>query len=239
MQKSERDLKRITNLYRDSVATLEQVQNLTTALSVAKQSLKIASYNQGYSKIYASTNGVIVKKLMNEGELAGPGTPVFFMNASGANDWVIKVGIADKDWTRLHTGDRATVNLDAFPKTTFTASISNLSQGADVNSGLYQAELKLNTQGKKIATGLFGNAQIMPSIIQKYTSIPIDAIVEGNGDEAFVYVVSKGKAIKLPISLVGIDNTKAFVASGLAGITQVITDGSAYLVEGSRVKVIK
>ena len=79
----------------------------------------------------------------------------------------------------------------------------------------------------------------MPSIIQKYTSIPIDAIVEGNGDEAFVYVVSKGKAIKLPISLVGIDNTKAFVASGLAGITQVITDGSAYLVEGSRVKVIK
>ena len=239
VQKSERDLKRITNLYRDSVATLEQVQNLTTALSVAKQSLKIASYNKGYSKIYASTNGVIVKKLMNEGELAGPGTPVFFMNASGANDWVIKVGIADKDWTRLHTGDRATVNLDAFPKTTFTASISNLSQGADVNSGLYQAELKLNTQGKKIATGLFGNAQIMPSIIQKYTSIPIDAIVEGNGDEAFVYVVSKGKAIKLPISLVGIDNTKAFVASGLAGITQVITDGSAYLVEGSRVKVIK
>jgi membrane fusion protein, multidrug efflux system len=239
VQKSERDLKRVTNLYRDSVATLEQVQNLTTALSVAKQSLEIASYNQGYSKIYASANGVIVKKLMNEGELAGPGTPIFFMNASGANDWVMKVGIADKDWTRLHMGDRATVNLDAFPETTFTATISNLSQGADVNSGLYQAELKLNTQGKKMATGLFGNAQIMPSVIQKHTSIPIDAVVEGNGDEAFVYVVADGKARKMPISLVGVDNTKAFVASGLAGITQVITDGSAYLVEGSRVRVVK
>ena len=239
VQKSERDLKRVTNLYRDSVATLEQVQNLTTALSVAKQSLEIASYNQGYSKIYASANGVIVKKLMNEGELAGPGTPVFFMNASGANDWVIKVGIADKDWTRLHIGDRANVKLDAFPETTFTASISNLSQGADINSGLYQAELKLNTQGKKMATGLFGNAQIMPSVIQKHTSIPIDAVVEGNGDEAFVYVVADGKARKLPIFLVGINNTKAFVSVGLAGITQVITDGSAYLVEGSRVRVVK
>ena len=239
VQKSERDLKRVTNLYRDSVATLEQVQNLTTTLSVAKQSLEIASYNQGYSKIYASTNGVIVKKLMNEGELAGPGTPVFFMNASGANDWAMKVGIADKDWTRLHTGDRATVILDAFPETTFSAVISNLSQGADVNSGLYQAELKLNTQGKKMATGLFGNAQITPSMIQKHTSIPIDAVVEGNGDEAFVYVVADGKARKMPIKLVGVDNVRAFVASGLAGITQVITDGSAYLVEGSKVKVVK
>lgn len=239
VQKYDRDLKRVTSLYRDSVATLEQVQNLTTALSVAKQSLEIASYNQGYSKIYASNNGVIVKKLMNEGELAGPGTPVFFTNASGANDWAMKVGIADKDWTRLHVGDRAIVNLDAFPETTFSAVISNLSQGADVNSGLYQAELKLNTQGKKMATGLFGNTQITPSVIQKHTSIPIEALVEGNGDEAFVYVVADGKARKMSISLVGIDNTRAFVASGLAGITQVITDGSAYLVEGSKVKVVK
>jgi membrane fusion protein, multidrug efflux system len=239
VQKSERDLKRVTNLYRDSVATLEQVQNLTTALSLTKQSLEIASYNQGYSKIYSSANGVIVRKLMNEGELAGPGTPVFFMNASGTNDWVVKVGIADKDWTRLHIGDRASVQLDAFPETTFSASIANLSQGADQNSGLYQAELKLNTQGKKMATGLFGNAQITPSVIQKHTSIPIEAVVEGNGDDAFVYVVADGKAHKLPIKLVGIDNTRAFVGTGLAGITQVITDGSAYLVEGSKVKVVK
>lgn len=239
VQKAERDLKRVTNLYRDSVATLEQVQNLTTALSVAKQSLQIASYNQGYSKIYASSNGVIVKKLMNEGELAGPGTPVFFMNASGANDWVIKVGVADKDWTRLRMGDRATVTLDAFPEQIFTAIVSNLSQGADQNSGLYQAELKLNTQGKKMATGLFGKAQITPSVIQKHTSIPIEAIVEGNGDEASVYVIENGKARKLPIQLAGVDNTRAFITSGLAGVSQVITDGSAYLVEGSKVKVVK
>ena len=79
----------------------------------------------------------------------------------------------------------------------------------------------------------------MPSIVKKYISIPIDAIVEGNGDEAFVYVVADGKARKMPISLVGIDNTKAFIGSGLVGITQVITDGSAYLVEGNRVRVVK
>jgi multidrug efflux pump subunit AcrA (membrane-fusion protein) len=161
------------------------------------------------------------------------------MNASGANDWVLKAGIADKDWTRLHIGDRATLQLDAFPDIKFYATISTLSQGADVNSGLYQAELKINTQGKKMATGLFGKAQIMPSIVQKHTSIPIDAVIEGNGDDAFVYAVADGKARKMPIKLVGIDNSRAFIGSGLAGVSQVITDGAAYLVDGSRVKVVK
>jgi RND family efflux transporter MFP subunit len=119
VSKIERDLKRVNALYRDSVATLEQVQNLTTALSVAKQSLQIAQYNQGYSKIYAPTNGVVVKKMMNEGELASSGSPVFFVNAAGANDWVVKVGIADKDWTRLKLGDKAEISLDAFPDVKF------------------------------------------------------------------------------------------------------------------------
>lgn len=239
VQKAERDLKRITNLYQDSVATLEQVQNLTTTLSIAKQSLDIAHYNQGYSKIYASTTGVIVKKIMNEGELATSGATVFNMNATGANDWILKVGIADKDWARLHLGDRATLQLDAFPTLHFSAIITNLSQGADLSSGLYQAELKISTQGKKLATGLFGKALLYPSKVQKYTTIPIDAIIEGNGDDAFVYVIEAGKARKLPIKLAGITNNQAFVESGLAGISQVVTDGSAYLVEGSKVQVVK
>jgi RND family efflux transporter MFP subunit len=239
VSKIERDLKRVNALYRDSVATLEQVQNLTTALSVAKQSLQIAQYNQGYSKIYAPTNGVVVKKMMNEGELASSGSPVFFVNAAGANDWVVKVGIADKDWTRLKLGDKAEISLDAFPDVKFLANVTTLSQGADQASGLYQAELKISTQGKKMATGLFAKALIYPSIKYQYASVPVDAIIEGNGDQAFVYVVENGKAKRVSLLIAYVNNQQAFVREGLAGVSQVVTDGSAYLVEGTKVKVMK
>ncbi|NBA76235.1 efflux RND transporter periplasmic adaptor subunit [Emticicia sp. ODNR4P] len=239
VSKIERDLKRVNALYRDSVATLEQVQNLTTALSVAKQSLQIAQYNQGYSKIYAPTNGVVVKKMMNEGELASSGSPVFFVNAAGANDWVVKVGIADKDWTRLKLGDKADITLDAFPDVKFFANVTTLSQGADQASGLYQAELKISTQGKKMATGLFAKALIYPSIKYQYASVPVDAIIEGNGDQAFVYVVENGKAKRVSLLIAYVNNQQAFVREGLAGVSQVVTDGSAYLVEGTKVKVMK
>jgi hypothetical protein len=47
----------------------------------------------------------------------------------------------------------------------FLANVTTLSQGADQASGLYQAELKISTQGKKMATGLFAKALIYPSQI--------------------------------------------------------------------------
>ena len=58
--KAERDLRRVTNLYRDSVSTLEQVQNITTVLSLSKQNQQIAQYNRSYSQIHAPNSGTIV-----------------------------------------------------------------------------------------------------------------------------------------------------------------------------------
>ena len=171
--------------------------------------------------------------------MASSGNTVLFVNAAGANDWVVKVGIADKDWTRLKLGDKADITLDAFPDVKFFANVTTLSQGADQASGLYQAELKISTQGKKMATGLFAKALIYPSIKYQYASVPVDAIIEGNGDQAFVYVVENGKAKRVSLLIAYVNNQQAFVREGLAGVSQVVTDGSAYLVEGTKVKVMK
>jgi multidrug efflux pump subunit AcrA (membrane-fusion protein) len=215
VQKSERDLKRVSNLYRDSVATLEQVQNLTTALN---------------------------KKLMNDGELVGPGAPVLVVNATSRQDWVLRVGVSDKDWARLRDGNRADVHLDAFPNQSFSASVKNLSPVPDLNSGLYQAELSVQgLDPSRLATGLFGKATLYPTVLQTkgLTAIPIDALIEGNGELAYVFVPAGNVAKRIPIRISHFNNEKAFVASGLEGVESIIVDGSAYLTEGAKIKVVK
>src|ERR1700754_3066361 len=74
LEKSQRDEGRMTNLYRDTVASLEQLQNTHTQLTVAKEALRIARFNQQYAQIRAATAGTILQKLMNEGEYAAAGT---------------------------------------------------------------------------------------------------------------------------------------------------------------------
>ena len=68
VEKVQRDVNRVKNLYNDTVATLEQVQNATTQLQVAEESLRITRFNQQYAQIRATESGIILKKLMNEGE---------------------------------------------------------------------------------------------------------------------------------------------------------------------------
>lgn len=238
-QKAERDLKRAQNLYKDSVATLEQVQNATTGYNVARQNLEIARFNLGYSEIRASTNGKIVRKLMNENELTAPGTPVFFMNATGAADWKLKVAVADKDWARLKTGNTATARLDAFPDDIFPATVSLLAQGADPASGLYDVELKLKPSTKNLAAGLFATAKITPSSGTPLIALPMDALIEGNGASAFVFVPDNGKAHKIQVKVATIKGAKVLIKEGLTNSQPVITGGSAYLSEGSPIEIVK
>src|SRR5882757_5715232 len=68
LEKSKRDEVRISNLYRDTVASLEQLQNTRTGVSVATEALRIAQFNQQYAQIHAASGGAILQKLMNEGE---------------------------------------------------------------------------------------------------------------------------------------------------------------------------
>jgi RND family efflux transporter MFP subunit len=236
--KAERDLGRVTNLYRDSVATLEQVQNLTTALNVAKNNLAIAQYNRSFSQIRATTSGVVVRKFLNEGELVSPGTPVFLVNATGRGEWLVKAGVADRDWVRLKASNRAEVRLDAYPNQVFTATVSTLSMGADPTSGLYQVELKLGGAVPKLAAGIFATVRLFPAGKDELASIPVDAVIEGNDDAAFVYVLEGTQARKRPIRIASLRDDRAFVQSGLEGITKVITDGSAYLTDGANVRVV-
>jgi membrane fusion protein, multidrug efflux system len=236
--KIERDKKRVENLYKDSVATLEQLQNITTAYNVAKQNIEIARFNQNFSEIRATSNGRIVKKIMNEGELVGPGMPLFYMTADGAKDWVIKVGVSDKDWARLKEGDAAQVTIDAFKGETFSASVSNKAPSIDPQSGLYQIELKFQRLPSQLALGLFANVKMQPKMQRTYLTIPIDAIIEGNGNHAFVFVAEQGKARKINVETVSIQDGNVLIANGLQEGQQVITDGSAYLMDGVTIKVV-
>ncbi len=238
LEKAQRDYDRTKNLYKDTVTSLEQFQNVTTGLNVAKQQYEMARFNKSYSEIRATTDGRIVKKIMNEGEIAAPGMPVFFMNSAGTNDWLVKVGIADRDWARLKLGNTATVKIDAYPGENFSGAVSQLAQAPDAMSGLYQVEIKLSGCNKSLATGLFAKTEIQPNSDAIYVTVPVDAVIEGNGSEAFVYTALDSKAHKQPVKIAFIKDGKVMLTSGLEKGAKVVVDGSAYLTDGVGVKIV-
>jgi multidrug efflux system membrane fusion protein len=239
--KSERDLARVEGLYRDSSATLELLQNATTGRDIARETLRIAKFNQQYAEIRATRGGKIIKKLMNEGEITGPGMPVFVLFETGNDDWVVKVSVSDRDWARLALGMKAEVVMDAYPGTTFSGTVRDLSPAADPTNGLYPVEIKVTPQGKRFAPGLFAQVEVAPQKSRAYTAVPVEAVIEGDGREAYVFALQPdGEGVrKIPVQVAFLDGNLAVLAGGLGDVSEVITAGAPYLTEKKRVRKVE
>ncbi len=239
LEKTRRDFERIERLYKDSAATLEQYQNVKTAYDVANESWRITSFNKQYSTIHANASGKVIRKYANEGEQVTGGSPVLVINSAGENDWIVRIGLPDVDWVRIKKGDKAMVSTDAYGNETFEAVVSLINEAADPVSGLYVTEVKVSPRGRKLATGLVAKVEIIPSQTDKFKSIPIEAVVEGSGRNAFVFVAGDDmKTVrKIPVRIAYLSNDQAVVSGGLENVTRVITAGSAFLTESSTIRI--
>ncbi|MBB5284364.1 RND family efflux transporter MFP subunit [Rhabdobacter roseus] len=235
--KAGRDLKRVQNMLRDTAATLEQMQNASTGFDLAQQQLRIAQFNQAHARIVSPLNGTVTRKLMNEGELAGAGSPVLVVSSTQPNDWVVRVGVSDRDWARLRVGDKATIRLDAYPESTFQGTVTQLAQAADPTNKLYEVEVRIAPAGNRLATGLFAQVELQSSRSRSYVVVPVEALVEGTGRQGFVYVHDQGKARKVPVTIGYLDGQQVLLEAGLEAGSEVITAGSAFLTEDAKINL--
>lgn len=239
VDKSRRDLTRAENLYKDSVATLEQVQNAKTGLELAEANLKIALFNQKYSSIYAPSNGKVLKRFAERQELIGPGNPVFFIGST-ADAQVIRIGLADKDIVRLKQGDRAEIVFDAYKNKTFEATVSELAETSDPRTGTFEVELKVKPSELILKKGFVGKVKIYPSNQENHYRLPLGALVEATQNRAYVYIPSQNgqKASRKVVTPLEI-GADFFVVStaDLEGVEQVILDGNMYLVDQASIKI--
>lgn len=240
VDKAQRDYNRAMNLYRDSVFTLEQLQNTKTALDVAQKSREATAFNERYSKIYAESDGFVSRKIANEGEVIAGGMPVLLTCATGPNDsYLLKVGVTDREWAAIKKGQLAKVVLDGFPHQTFNAVVFRKQQAADKEIGSFQIDLKLRLNNLIPAVGMFGKAEINTDQQEKALVIPYSSLVEPDGNKGFVFTpVGTDKVKKVPVSILKFDNDKVYLKDGMEGVDKIVISNSAYLNEQSSIKII-
>jgi len=235
--KAERDFQRVEALYKDSVVTLEQLQNVTTGLDVAKSNMEIAQFNLNYSKITAPSNGRILKRFAEENELVGPGTPIILYGTTGKS-WIMRVGVTDKDIAKIQIINNAKISFDAFPSEVFEAKVSEVASAANPYNGTYEIELTIKSDSKKLISGMVANAKIFPTSKGVAKLIPIEALVNASGKNGSVFIPTENntntKMINIKID--GIIGNEVVVKKGLENISEVITDGVEYLADGEKIK---
>lgn len=237
-EKAERDLARARSLYADSVATLEQLQDATSASQAARAELRIAAFNRQYARIAAPAAGTVLRRMAEEGEMVSPGTPVLSVGTgAGGGATVLRAGLADRDAVRLERGDAAEVRFDAFPGETFRGRVTETAAAASAGTGTYEVEVTIDPAGRRLVSGLVGRVEIVPSRTRRMHLVPVEALLEADGDRGVVFAPgADGKARRLPVRIAFLRGERVAIAGGLDGVAEVVTDGAAYLDEGTPVR---
>jgi multidrug efflux pump subunit AcrA (membrane-fusion protein) len=101
-------------------------------------------------------------------------------------------------------------------------------------------EVSVSGGGRLLSSGLVGRVEIRPAAGTEMALVPIQSILEADGDAATVYTLAAdGKhARRLPVTVGFIAGERVAVSGGLDGVAHVVTDGAAYLGDGAAVKVV-
>lgn len=233
--KAVRDHQRVENLYRDSVATLEHLQDAHTAMEVARTNLEIAEFNLKYSTIVAPVSGKILMKLAEENEIVSAGQPVFLFGSTD-DDWVVNVNLTDRDIVQVNLGDRASIGFDAYPGVGFDARVTQIGKAADPYTGTYEVELTVIPGKYELASGFIAKADIVPPVTDSCLLIPIDVLVEAEGHEGKLFVVKDSVASMRKVSIRQIAGMICITA-GLEPGEQVVLEGAQYLDDGEKVHI--
>jgi RND family efflux transporter MFP subunit len=238
--KASRDLERAKALYADGVATQEQVEDLTTAYRVARASLGSAEFNARYARIEAPADGVVLRRTAEPNELVQPGQPVLIVGGTDRG-WIVKTAIADRDVVQAAEGDAARVTFDAFPGRTFEGRVTNVSSAADVATGTFPIEVRVEPGDARFVAGLVAKIALAPRGAQVAAApvVPLRALLEADGDRANVFVVDPERrtAARVTIRTGRISGDQVEVLDGLALGQQVVVDGAAFLEDGESVRI--
>jgi RND family efflux transporter MFP subunit len=236
--KAQRDYNRTKNLFRDSVATLEQMQNAETGLNLARSAYDIATFNLSHSKINAPADGIILKQLAKTNEMIAPGYPAFLFGTTGKN-WKVKAGFSDREIVRINPGDSASITMDAYPGKEFYGVVDQVGQMANPMTGTYEVEILLGPAKERLAPGFMATVQIFPVSSGSKLIIPAGAITEADGKTGSIFVLNPDSTVrKMKVEIKALTDSGALIEELPGKINKIVTDGAAYLNDGDTVKVV-
>jgi multidrug efflux system membrane fusion protein len=235
VDKATRDVTRLRSLVADSVATRAQLQDAESALAAAQADLATAEVNREYAVITAPGNGRVLRRRTQSGALVGPGQEILLIG-NDTRGRVVRVGLPERDAVRVRDGFVAAITFDAIPTRTFTGRVTQRGVSTDARTGAVIVEIAVSG-ADDLPTGAVARVAITVPSSAPMLLVPINAMLEADGDSATVYVERDGRAYRQRVRVLSLAGDRVAV-QGLNADARVIGNGAAYLTDSAAVRIV-
>lgn len=225
LDQAERDASRESGLVSQGASPSEAARTAADRLRVARGAYEEAKTLQSYTKVAAPFRGIIVRKLANKGDYAGPGTPLFELEGER-----MRTDLAvPENLPVLPVGE--TVSVEGNPHS-FSAHVAETSPALDPATRTRHVILDF-PRGAAVRSGQFVRAR-WPEGVSDIIQVPASAL-RIIGQIESVFVIADGKAVLRIIKTGTQDGPQVQILAGLEAGEQIIISPPPGLRDGQPV----
>jgi membrane fusion protein, multidrug efflux system len=221
-----RNYRREADLLARGASTEEMVQNLEDQRRMAAANLEGVTARLAQTEVTAPFAGVVTTRLLETGDLAAPGVPLFAIQGTQLE---VQVAVPES-LTALPVGESLMVELGDM--LTVTAHITESSPAADPTTRSRLVRLALPS-GTPAQPGQFVRV-LWPDQTTTLVAVPASAIT-AFGQMQRVFVVSEGHASMRLVKVGRTESERTLVLSGLNPGETIVVQPPAHLRDGQAV----
>jgi cobalt-zinc-cadmium efflux system membrane fusion protein len=177
-------------------------------------------------EITAPVSGTIIEQNVTSsaGVKSLDNAPNLFTIADLSHVWVL-VDVYENDLAQVHLGDRADIELNAYPKRRFQGRVTNIAKLLDSNTRSAKVRIELDNQDGVLRPNMFATAHFISQGASMRTVVPAAAILRLQ-DRDWVFVKINDKQFRKTEVQGGAANPDGTlqVLSGLKAGDAVVTD---------------
>lgn len=232
-----RELARTQELFTDGWVTRARLDDAQAAASAARAQADAAEFAVRTARITAPSDGVILQRLAEPGQVVEAGTPVLMLGR-GDQGFVIRVPLTDRQAAMIDVGAAVDVHIDALEAGPLRARLTELAGRADPETGTFHAEFTLPaTDG--LRSGQIGTVDLPVGGDRNALYVPTASLMNARAGEAVLWVYDEdtGTVSQRTVTVNGIANDGAEIGGGLAPGERVVTANADGLRDGEKVRV--
>ena len=196
-------------------ATTEQVQAAETAVDQASIALEQARLSLEQATLIAPVGGTATLVDVALGEMIGPGQPIVVL--SDLTTLEVDVYLDETDIGQVAIGQKAKLDVDAFPDIELSGEVVDIAPVAQSQSGvvLIPIAVRLAPTDLPVRVGMTTDVEILSASQQDALIVPLRAIIS-EGDRTFVERLHGNETERVEVTLGILTDTEVAITSGLS-----------------------
>ena len=210
--------------------------------------LKQARVNLDYTLLRAPTDGVVLAKTKEVGEIAVPGGfsgSGDLIRLANLSDMRAQVDVNEADLSRVRMGQPAEVAPDAYPDAHYAADVVKLYPQVDRQKGTLRVEVRIREPDARLLPDMSARITFLaepppsgdPGAQSPAIFVPAAALRRDAQGNNVVWVVTTDRAHRVMVETGGDVGNRVRIARGLTGGEMVVV-GDPPTRDGQRVKVV-